>query len=235
MGNTTSRARTASRSVWRWATWASNDSKERTIMKKISIVFALALVGLLTFGATGCLEKKVIEIVVTGETCADFFQDSASQSFTDTVVVDYAKEVEGALRDAELSRSDIVGAKFVSASYEVTSFTSPGHDWVISGSIDVERKDIVSTSSTIITYTSQSVQKALHKKINATLVGAGVDVINQALSDFIDGVDPVLEFTVDNGSVTPSPSDQDRIIFNWRACIVIHVIVEDSVELPDPF
>ena len=68
------------------------------------------------------------------------------------------------------------------------------------------------------------------------LDAAGVELLNQALEDYIAGTaDPVLEFAVENGDVDPNPSVQDMLVFDWRGCVAIHIVAGVSLEVPDPF
>jgi hypothetical protein len=45
----------------------------------------------------------------------------------------------------------------------------------------------------------------------------------------------VLTFTINNGATTPSPSVEDPMIFDWRAWLAIQVILNQGVEVFDPF
>jgi len=197
-------------------------------MKRTLLLLSLGLVLLLS---AGCLKEKVLEIVLTGETYADFSQDEESSSWTTPALIDVGREIREILDDSDYSTDDLTAAHITSASYGVTSF-SQAHDWEISGAITVTYGGL---TETIVNYTAQSIQGALGEKISAPLVPEGVDLINQALQDFLDGDNPVLMFTIDNGTTVPAPSAEDRMIFNWRAWLAVQVIVEESVEVPDPF
>ena len=179
----------------------------------------------------GCLDDKVVELVATGETSADFSQNETSSSWTNAAVLDIGQEVRNILEDNGYAESDIKGAHVTSVSYGVTSF-SQAHDWDITGAITVTYNG---NTQTILNYTSQSVQAALGKKIPATLEQPGVALINQALDDFVAGQNPVLTFTINNGSTTPTPSVEDPMIFDWRAGLAMQIIVSQEMTVPDPF
>jgi hypothetical protein len=199
-------------------------------MKRTSLVIMLAL-GLSALVGPGCLEDKVLDIVLTGETFADFAQDEANATFTTPVTVDMGQEIRNILDDNGYSVGDLKDAFMTSAFYGVVSFNQ-SHDWEITGRIDVTYG---TTTATAITYTAQSVQGALGKKISVPLEQGGVDLINQALDDFRAGQNRKLTFTVVNGSVSPAPSSVDRMVFTWRAWIDIQVILDEKVTVPDPF
>jgi hypothetical protein len=196
------------------------------------IVVTMALCVAALVGA-GCLEEKVLEIVLTGETYADFTENETSADNPETAVVDVAEEIRDILEDNGYSTDDLTGAFVTSVHYGVTSF-SQSHDWVLSGQIRVARDG--GAPVVLVDYASQSVQGALGQKIAAPLEQAGVDLINTALEDFLTGANPVLSFEVEHGTIAPNtPTPTDPMIFNWRAWLAIQVIVDESVEVPDPF
>jgi len=194
------------------------------------IVAALTLC-LAPLSLGGCLDDKVLEIVLTGETSAEFSQNEITATWTKPAIIDMADEIGDILEDNGYERADLKQAHVTSAHYGVTSF-SQSNDWTISGTITVTYN---ADTQTIVSYASQSVQDALGEKIAAPLEPGGVDLINQALDDFRSGQNPVLIFTINNGSTTPTPSVVDPMIFDWRAWLAIQVIVDQTVEVPDPF
>lgn len=203
-------------------------------MKTIRTTIVLLMVFALAAVNFGCLDEKVIEIVVTGETCAVIHEDEDGSSPPDPEVLDFAQEIRDILDDAGYSVDDIIDAFLMGGHYGTVNFDQQ-HDWTVSGAIQVQRSDISGPVVTIINYASQSVQAALNQKIPAPLEQAGVDVINDALTAFLAGESPVLTFYVVNGSIAPTPSPSDRMIFDWKAWISIQVILEESLEVPDPF
>jgi hypothetical protein len=181
----------------------------------------------------GCLKDKVLDLVVTGETSGDFVENETSSAWTHPAVVDVGQEIRDILQANGYEESDLKGAHLTSMHYGVTDIDAGQlHDWTITGSITVTYNG---STQTVLDYTSQSVQAALGKKIPATLQSGGVNLINTALKDFIDGQNPVLVFRIDNGSTTPSPSGVDPMMFTWRAWLAIQVIVNQKVTVPDPF
>ena len=196
--------------------------------KRFFAALALCLVPL---ALSGCLDEKTLDIVLTGETYADFSQNETTSAWTEPAIIDMAQEIRDILEDNGYDESDLKDAKVTSASYGVTSF-SQAHDWTISGSITVTYNG---NTQTLVDYASQSVQGALGQKISAPLLASGVDLINGALTDFLGGQNPILTFTINNGSTTPAPSGGDPMVFDWRAGLAIQVILNETVEVPDPF
>ncbi len=198
---------------------------------KRTIISVLMAAGLVALAVPGCLEEKVLDIVLTSETSYDFHEDQASTTWATPVVVEIGKEIQDLLDKNGYNVAHIKSAHVTSASYGVVDFP-PHADWTISGEIQVTYG---TQTETVLSYTSQSIQGALGRKIPATLGSAAVNLMNQALSDFLSGQTPVLVFTVVNGSVTPAPTPVDHIIFDWRAWLGIQVIIDQKVEVPDPF
>ncbi|MFH1312214.1 MAG: hypothetical protein ABIJ00_03220 [Candidatus Eisenbacteria bacterium] len=201
-------------------------------MKTISGMILILLLVFIMFGGVSCLlEDKVIEIVLTGTTCADFHEDEDSENFTTPKTVNYGEEIEDILADNDISRDDIVSAVVVGGSYTVTAF-SHTHDWTCSGEITVRRD--AGADATLIEYTSLSILATLGVSVTADLEPGGVAILDQALQDFLGGANPVLTFTVvsETGDVDPDPSPSDPMVFDWKACITIHVTMDEEFEGP---
>ena len=199
-------------------------------MKRISVLLA---VGAAALAISGCFEEeqKVLDIVLTGETSADFQQNETTSQWTEPAIIDIAQEIANILEDNGYDRDDLESAYIMSSSYGVTSFNQ-AHDWAISGSITVAYNG---PAQVFVSYTAQSVEGALGQKISAPLQQPGVDVINAALEDFLAGENPVVTFTIENGATSPGPSVGDPMIFNWRAWLAIQVIIDENVKVFDPF
>lgn len=204
----------------------------KAIMKNAALML---LAAVLVTAASGCImEDRLVEFVVTEETCAPFDIESQSTDFSETAVVWIADDLNEALDDNDAAREDIVTARIVSLSYGVTQF-SHAHDWDITGAVTVERQDVTDGPDTLLNYTDQSVQDALGVRIPANLNESGVNIVNRALDDFIAGGNPVLVFRVLNGNVVPAPTGSDHIVFQWEPCLVTHIVVKKDIEVPDPF
>lgn len=202
--------------------------------RKALIITILAVTGTLLLGQGCIMEDKIIELVLTNSTCGDFDENHAQMAFVTPAVVQLGDELDEILEENGVSRDDITEMLIVSAYYEVTDFPHT-HDWEISGSITVERTDAADGPETLINYTEQSLLAALGTRTRVSLAPAGTGVLERALDSFRLGTDPSLLFEINNGTVDPPPSSVDSLIFDWNACIVLHVIVAQELEVPDPF
>jgi len=205
----------------------------KAVLEKTGLL--LFLFGLIQVAGGCVMEDRVVELVVNESTCVDFLEDHDTASFVNPVTVYYADEINGILEDNDVSREDIVTAMLVSASYGVTDVDPAHDDWIITGSVTVERVDKTDGPDTLWEYTSVSISAALGKKIPALMNEGGVGILNRALADFIAGENPVLTFKVVNSGVTPAPSVSVPIQFAWKGCIVVDIVAKSDIEVPDPF
>jgi hypothetical protein len=202
----------------------------------INAAFLLILLALLV-GLSGCLtEERRAQIVLGDENCEPFHEVHDSDNFTSPYLLDIASELDTLLDDNELSRSDIIDAFLVSASYEVLEFEQD-HDWDLEGVITIERIGGAGPV-TLLDYNGENgitVSDAIvGDKTYVDVHPDGVAVINQALDDFITGSDPILRIVIDTGNITPDPSPADVMDFHWEFCLFIQVITELETDVYDP-
>jgi hypothetical protein len=200
-------------------------------MKIITISAALA--ALVAIGSGCILEDTGIEIVVKDTYCMTFVENHSSETFTTPYTIDLADEIDEALDDAGVDSEQVTRASMITATYQVT--VPPAHDWTLTGQITVERTDIVAGPEVIVNYASQALSACTDEPVFADLNEDGVDLINEAIDDYLDGGDPVLLFKVQNGDCAPSPSSADRLVFTWEACVLYYAVVRDTLSVPDPF
>jgi hypothetical protein len=206
-----------------------------TMRKRSFIVFILALVCLSAWLA-GCTEEKTYDIVIGDSVCPEdeFEQNSASEVFTSTVTVSAGAEIDSVLAENGYTRSDLSSVVLNGATYEVTMYEG-ATDWVISGSILIQRTDVSPTlEDTLLSYSEASVPGSLHNPQVAAITAAGADIINQAFEDFLDGANPEFTFIVVNGDCEPNPTSENRIVFNWIACLQVQLIGTTTTEVFEP-
>ena len=207
-------------------------------MKKILLASVLLLLFLMA-GGTGCiLDTKIVEIVLSDWACVTFDEVHTSVSNNPADTLDYAEQLDQLLADNDMSRSDIKSAHVVKATYEVTEVTSTD-DFTITGMIRVQRGDIADGPEVIVNYDSQAITPGeigiVH---NAPLNGAGVALLNRALADYLDDsgppLYPTLIFTTEQGTIVPTPTDLNPLLFKWQGCILFQFTFDQEFEFPDP-
>jgi len=205
-------------------------------MKNTLSILLLTTLLLTTLLSSSCImDTKVIEVVVNGTTCVDFEQNEQSETFTKDAVVDLAAEVLDILKKAGYTQADLIAAKLIGGTYEITQYTDK-EIWDISGSVTVTRLDIPSVPKLLYSYTTQEVSPTeVGITYKMELDPDGVDVLNKGLDDFVNGGNARFRVQVNNGDVNPSPSGTKPLVFTWKACIRLYVIILEEVEVPDPF
>ncbi len=200
-------------------------------MKKLTWIVALLLVGLALGGSDCILDEKVVQLVILGEACTDEFDEyHTTANWTTPDTYDVSDDLDRILAENDIDKGKIISAQLISATYEVTD--PPEHNWTLSGTITVQYD---SSPEVIVNYTDQSLSEIDGVPKYADLNSAGVNVFNDAIDDYLNGLSPVLTFRVENGSVTPDPLLSDPVDFKWVACLKIYVVVEENYEWPDIF
>lgn len=203
-------------------------------MNKTMKLVTMTTLAVLAILATGCITEKVgVEIVIRDTHCMPFAEDHETETFVTPYTLNLADELNEVLEDNDLDRDQLTDGAMFAAKYEVT--VPPEHDWQLTGEITVERVDVASGPETVVNYTSQSLLDAYGAPVLGDLNASGVDLINDAIQDYIDGQDPVLLFKVVNGDCDPSPSSEDRLVFEWQACVYYYAVVLDSLDTVDVF
>lgn len=190
--------------------------------------------GLVAGLASCIMEDRLVEIVVSADTCETFTVNDERTTFVYPKTVDFGEQLNDILEENDVARDELVSAHIVTANYGVTEF-SHAHDWTISGAVTVERIDVPRGPATLFEYANVSIEGTLGLAVTPDLVDAGVTILNEALADYIAGANPVITFRVENSAVTPAPSVADRIQFDWRACLSMQVVTTADIEVPDPF
>jgi len=195
-------------------------------MRKILLVPVLALLVFAMMSGAGCLlVDRVVELVLTGYVCVLFPEYHTEFNWTTPEEVDVADDLDAILEDLELTRADIDTAFVVSASYQVLSIVGTT-DWVLSGSITVERTDAGYEEGPyeLIEYTAQNLAAAMPAPIFPDLTPAGVELLNDALTDYrLWAADPTFIFRVENDSGSPDPMPE-ALEFDWEGCVTLHLV-----------
>jgi hypothetical protein len=203
---------------------------------------ALASVALLSLvvmmAGSGCILDEKVEMVFTHQYCLSFEEYRTSPDFSVTRVCDgYGDKILDYLEEGNIAPEDVKNIHVVSGSYKVTKLSDRKEDWTISGHLLVDRRDdagnIVDGPETLLNYTEQPLLDAQGTKVPADLNSDGVDVLNSALWDFIQGDNPILSLTLMNGEVDPEPTENMPLEFKYHACVVIQIVADVMVDGDD--
>lgn len=201
----------------------------KNTIRKIVLLTCLVF---LTGGESCVVDQKVIDVVLKEKVCAVFPENSADQEYMTTETVDYAQEIDQILADNDYVRTDIAKLTVEGGAYGVVSLPD-GADWEITGSVNVRRVDLGGSPVGLINYASEDLRPLIGMEKPASLNAAGVNLLNDAVEDYLNGSDPVLEF-ISMGTVDPAPSEQNRIIFEWKAWVLFAVTLQEELDVFDP-
>lgn len=201
---------------------------KNTIRKLVLLTCLVFLTG----GESCVVDQKIIDVILKEKVCAEFTEDSADQEYMTTETVDYAQEIDQILADNNYSRPDIAKLTVEGGAYGVVSLPG-GDDWNITGSVNVRRLDLGGSAVVLINYASEDLRPLIGMMKPASLNAAGVNLLNAAVEDYLNGSDPVLEF-ISMGTVTPAPTESNRIVFNWKAWVEFAVTLQEELDVFDP-
>ena len=136
---------------------------------------------------------------------------------TELVCDQFATQLLQSLAAEGLTPADIKAIRMVSGSFSLKG-NPQGHDWTISSRVDVMRQGGIFTDI-LVNQTTLNLSDLKGKGEGANLNQEGVNIVDQALSDTVNGGNPILLVTMVGTDVTPTPSTSDPLIFTWTACI----------------
>lgn len=198
-------------------------------MKKHLLIFGVFVIALLVSGESCLLEEKVIEIVIQEESSAVFATYETIDNFTTPATINYGDEIDQILSDNGYTRDDIESAVVQSAAKGVVSVEG-STAWVIDGDVDLTYNG---QTAKLITYTSADILALVGAKDPQPLNVAGVNLLNQALQDFLDGGNPVLTLNA-NGNIEPDPTVGNPLDMDWKVWITVSITMTETLEVPEP-
>ena len=129
----------------------------------------------------------MVELAVGGTTTLEFHAHSTTAThFSDAGTYDLSGDLDisALLADAGIDPQDVLGIKLAGVSYRVSTPDAGGHS-ITGGHVTVQRIGVNASPVTLIEDFSQDVG-SVTPFITAPLTAAGVDVLNQLLSDALD-------------------------------------------------
>lgn len=191
-------------------------------------LLVIAVLGSL-LAMTGCIVGKS-DMVVTETICVKIEEVQTTGSFSTFVVCDqFAEEIERELKKHNKGKKDVKSIHMTSATFK-TKKVRP-HDWNVTADIDIARQDTPGGAyedgpAPFVTFDDQSLLDLKGEKTKARMHADGVDLVNDALEDLIDGEDPRLVLLINNESVTPTPSPSDPMHFVVDVCVKFQMVIK---------
>jgi hypothetical protein len=161
------------------------------------------------------------QLVFKDKYCVQFDEVRTSVPFATEVVSDqFATQVLASLAQAGLTADDIKSMRMTGGSVALKGKLS-GHDWEITSRVDVKRQDGVFPFEPLVHEETVLLKGLKGKGLKVSLNQEGVNFVDEALADLINGGNPVLLVKMVGTNVVPAPSPQDPMIFTWQACIEV--------------
>lgn len=206
--------------------------------KRLTLIGVLLLLGFVATGSDCLFDTKVVELIVTGETCPPkFIQYSTDADLDpDTRTHRVADDLDDILADNDIGKTSIGTARVISVSYEVERIgEEAGHDFTVSGQVTIEYGARRMGPEVIVEYDDVSLESVYHSPEFATLNPAGVAIFHAAVDDYLAGGDPEVTFVAENQGITPVPTEEEPIDFWWHACLRMYVTINDTLDVLDPW
>lgn len=192
---------------------------------------ALVVVVCISAFSSGCIyDDDSNEIVVKEKICVQFNEYRESGNFESTAVCPQFRErLDGILEENGVTYDDLKSLHMVGADYKVVKLQ--GHDWTMQTTVKISRQDDPSGPVTdgpvvLLNETESRLKKLLGKPTNADLNEDGVDLVNRALEDLLDGDDPRLVLTLMNTEIEPVPSPEDPLEVRFLVCVEFQAVLE---------
>jgi hypothetical protein len=198
----------------------------------VAILVPVVCVTVVALMSSCIIDPRTGTIVVTERVVHELEENLDEPTVGSRAVCDDFKEkVEAILEKYDCELADIKDISMVCGAYKVVNCPSGGHDWTIKSKVTVRRQDdpngpVTDGPEVFVNMTTQSLKKAKNKWIPADLREKGVRVIDRALDDLVEGVDPTLILEMVCDTITPPPSPSDPLIFTWRAEVTFQVVLK---------
>jgi hypothetical protein len=200
-------------------------------MKTSFLSLLLAAIVCLTAVTTSCIyDPQAGQVVVTENICVNMTEYQTDGNLSSRAVSDkYRERLLEAIASYGATLDDISDISVVSAKFKLASLKSTKHDWTASADVYIHRQDVSDGPEQLISFSNVSLADYKGPYETAVLDGDGVDLINRALDDLLEGADPVLILDLMNFSIDPVPTMDDPLQLNWIGCITFQAVVDVSV------
>lgn len=197
-------------------------------MKKFVVLLAVTAIVCVAAFFTSCIyDPDLGQLVVTEKICVNLEAIETDDDFGNRVVCPQFRErIDMILADNGATYDDLISLSVVGGTYKLVNMQ--GHDWTVSADINVYRGDVSDGPEHLLSFAGQSIKALKGKPTTAVLDSDGVDLLNRALDDLINGGDPVVWIELDNTSISPTPSMSDPFDFRFLSCVRFQAVIDVS-------
>jgi len=94
--------------------------------------------------------------------------------------------------------------------------------------ITISRQDVSDGPAAFVSFNNTLLRSLQGKPTDATMNAAGVALVDRALADLLGGSDPTLVLTVNNETITPTPTAGSPLDFTVRVAVRFQAVVSGA-------
>lgn len=185
-------------------------------------LLVIAALGML-LATAGCITSQS-DLVVTDVISANIVEHETTGSFsTFTVVDDFKIQLEKALEKAGKKSTDVKSIHMIGATFQTLSISPK--DARATADITIAREDVSDGPAAFVSFNNTLLKSLQGKPTDATMNADGVALVDRALADLLAGGDPTLVLTVNNETITPTPTPEAPLDFTVRVNVKFQAVV----------
>jgi len=185
-------------------------------------LLVIAALGML-LATAGCITSQS-DLVVTDVISANIVEHETTGSFsTFTVVDDFKIQLEKALEKAGKKSADVKSIHMIGATFQTMSISPK--DARATADITIARQDVSDGPAAFVSFNNTLLKSLQGKPTDAVMNADGVALVDRALADLLEGGDPTLVLTVNNETITPTPTPEAPLDFTVRVSVKFQAVV----------
>jgi hypothetical protein len=188
-------------------------------------LLVIAALGVL-LATAGCITSQS-DLVITDVISANIDEHETTGTFsTFTVVDDFKDQLEKALAKSGKKTTDVKSIHMISATFAAQA-VSP-KDATATANIDISRQDVSDGPAAFVSFNNTKLKSLQGKPTDAQMNASGVALVDRALADLLAGGDPTLVLTVNNETITPTPTVDAPLDFKVRVNVTFQAVVRGT-------
>ena len=185
-------------------------------------LLVIAALGML-LATAGCITSQS-DLVVTDVISANIVEHETTGSFsTFTVVDDFKIQLEKALEKAGKKSADVKSIHMIGATFQTMSISPK--DARATADITIARQDVSDGPAAFVSFNNTLLKSLQGKPTDAVMNADGVALVDRVLADLLEGGDPTLVLTVNNETITPTPTPEAPLDFTVRVNVKFQAVI----------
>ena len=188
-------------------------------------LLVIAALGML-LATAGCITSQS-DLVITDVISANIDEHETTGSFsTFTVVSDFKDQLEKALAKSGKKSTDVKSIHMIGATF--ASMAVSPKDATATADITISRQDVSDGPAAFVSFNNTALKSLQGKPTDAQMNAAGVALVDRALAALLAGADPTLVLTVNNETITPTPTVDAPLDFKVRVNVTFQAVVRGT-------